>query len=93
MFRRIEIIQHIPPEGYEAAVESIHQETGQPKNEIRREFPRDWKMGLLGTADSPAVDTWICCRHRGVSDKASGPLISGFGLRLSTLLRFASGSR
>jgi hypothetical protein len=40
-------------------IQSIHRETGQPKVEIRREYPRDWKMGLLGTAGSPAVDAWI----------------------------------
>ena len=59
MFRRIEVIQHIPPEDYEALIQSIQRNTGEPEMEIRREFPRDWKTGLLGMADSAAIDAWI----------------------------------
>jgi hypothetical protein len=59
VFRRIEIIQHVSPEDYEATIQSIRRTTGAPESEIHREFPRAWKMGLLGTAGSPAVDAWI----------------------------------
>jgi len=59
MFRRIEIIHHMPLENYEAMIQSMHRDFGDPVVELRRMFPRDEKVGLLGTAGSPAVDTWI----------------------------------
>ena len=40
-------------------IQSMHRNTGEPEIEIRREFPRDWKMGLMGTVDSAAIDAWI----------------------------------
>jgi hypothetical protein len=59
VFRRIEIIQHIPPEDYAALIQAVQRDTGEPESEVRRENPRDWKMGLIGTADSSAADAWI----------------------------------
>ena len=40
-------------------IHSIHRNTGLSESEIRREFPRDEKMGLMGTVDSAAIDAWI----------------------------------
>ena len=59
MFRRIEIIQHTEPGAYERLIQAIHQDTGEPEEEIRLQVPRECKMGLLGTTASPASDPWI----------------------------------
>lgn len=59
MFRRIEIIQHIT-QSYEQMIEAIHRAAGEPDIEIRREITqRDWKIGLMGTADTDASDAWV----------------------------------
>lgn len=58
MFRRIELIDEMSAENYRAFIESMQQSLDDSEVDLKREYPRFWKTGLMGYGNPAVWDAW-----------------------------------
>jgi hypothetical protein len=59
MFRRIELLYAIEADAYERLLEAVQRQSGASAAEVRRETPRFWKSGLMGSRGDVVIEAWI----------------------------------
>ena len=59
MYRRIELIDEMSAEDYLAFIESMRQSVSDPDVDLKREYPRFWKTGLMGYGNPAVWDAWL----------------------------------
>jgi hypothetical protein len=59
MYRRIELIDEMNAEDYLAFIESLRQSVTDPDVDLKREYPRFWKTGLMGYGNPAVSDAWL----------------------------------
>ena len=59
MYRRIELIDEMNAEDYEAFIESMRQSVSDPDVDLEREYPRFWKTVLVGCGNPEVWDAWV----------------------------------
>jgi len=58
MFRRIELIDEMSAENYRNFVEAMRHKYDGSEYELRKEYPRFWKSGIMGFGDPRIWDAW-----------------------------------
>jgi hypothetical protein len=59
MYRRIELIDEMNAEDYRRFIESLRQSVSDPDVDLKREYPRFWKTGLMGFGNPTVWDAWV----------------------------------
>ena len=59
MYRRIELIDEMSAEDYRVFIESLRQSASDPDVDLKREYPRFWKTGLMGYGNPAVWDAWL----------------------------------
>jgi len=62
MYRRIELIDEMSAEAHRNLIEAVRQKYDDSEDEIRKEYPRFWKSGLMGYGDPRVWDAWADMR-------------------------------
>lgn len=58
MFRRIELIDEMSAEDHRYLIEAIRKKYDEPEYEVKKEYPRFWKSGLMGYGHPEVWDAW-----------------------------------
>jgi len=58
MFRRIELIDEMSAEEYRNFIETMQREIDSPEHELKKEYPRFRKTGIVGYGDPRVWDAW-----------------------------------
>ena len=62
MYRRIELIDEMSAEAHRNLIEAVRQKYDESEYEIKKEYPRFWKSGIMGFGDMRVWDAWVDMR-------------------------------
>jgi len=58
MFRRIELFDEMSAENYRNFIQAMRKDYDGSDYELRKEYPRFWKSGIMGFGDVRVFDAW-----------------------------------